>query len=235
MVHRLALVLTVSLLGPTLFAQVTTTEHLNFPRAATIRFTGSLGDLNVDGWDRAEVEITVTKSLPYGYKSKQPDEAKKRLDAVKVTAENKSGNELVISTMLPAHRSLLWPFAPHRTTDGVTLEYEVHVPRDSKLAIHHGTGFVSVTGVNADIEASAGRGDIILMLPDTGSYAFDAKSDFGTVTSDFEGTPHVRRYRVGERYATKDSSSPRKIHLRMGFGGITIKAVPKEAYAKSGV
>ena len=233
MVHRLGLVLTLSLLGPTLYAQVTTTEHVNLPPGGTIRFTGSTGDLNVEGWDRAEVEITVIKSLPDGYKPKQPDEGKKRLDAVKVTTQNKSSNELVISTMLPSHRSVLWPFARHGTTDGVTLEYEIHVPRDSKLAIHHGTGSVFIDGVNADIEASAGRGDIILMLPDSGSYAFDAKSNLGTVTSDFEGAPRVRRYRLGERYATKDSSSPKEIHLRMGFGGITIKALPKEAYAKS--
>ena len=73
------------------------------------------------------------------------------------------------------------------------------------------------------------RDDIILMLRDSGSDAIDAKTKFGVITSDFEGNPHPRRYRLGERYATSNSPSSCRIHLRMGFGGITLKAVPPEA------
>jgi hypothetical protein len=70
----------------------------------------------------------------------------------------------------------------------------------------------------------------VLMLPETGAYSFDAKSKLGTVISDFEGTPRLRRYRLGESYANGRSPSS-MIRLRAGFGGITIKAVPPETYA----
>jgi hypothetical protein len=50
------------------------------------------------------------------------------------------------------------------------------VPRDTRLAIRHGTGFVFVNGVTNDIEASVSRGDILLMLPDARSYSIDARS-----------------------------------------------------------
>ena len=66
--------------------------------------------------------------------------------------------------MLPARHDRV-PFVMSRTTTGgVLIEYEIHVPRDSRLAIHHGTGLVTVEDVTGDIDASAGRGDIMLWL-----------------------------------------------------------------------
>jgi hypothetical protein len=37
------------------------------------------------------------------------------------------------------------------------------------------------------------------------------------------------RYFIGERFAGDDANAPRKVFLRVGFGGITIKEVPREA------
>jgi hypothetical protein len=219
---------------------VTSTEHMSFAPGGMIRVEDSIGYVNVEGWDQPEVEITVTKSMPYDYKLKQPEEAKKHLDSVKIATERKSDAELVISTTLPRrHPADFAPsknfdplpfFEPRKTSADVRVEYEIHAPRDSKLAIRHGVGSVLVIDMAGDIEATAGRGDIMLMLRDSGSYAIDAKSKFGTVISDFEGATKLTRYRMGERYATASSPSPQRIQLRMGFGGITINAVPPEVY-----
>ena len=118
---------------------------------------------------------------------------------------------------------------PQGDQHGMNVEYELRVPRDSKLVIHHGTGYVSVNNVNGDIEATGGRGDIVLMLPDSGAYAIDAKSKFGTVSSDFDGSAHLQHL-IGERYANGGAASARRIYLRMGFGGITVTALPAAAY-----
>jgi hypothetical protein len=99
--------------------------------------------------------------------------------------------------------------------------------------IHHGVGYVLVSDMAADIEATAGRGDIVLMLRDTGAYTFDARSKFGTVISDFDGAPRLNLFRVGERYATATSPASHRMYLRMGYGGITITAVPPEAFVAS--
>jgi hypothetical protein len=189
-------------------AQVTTTERVSFAAGGTIRIDHSYGDLNVEGWDRPEVEITVTK---------QSQNAAKHVEGVRIVTNRRSSTELTISTNRSGRR-------------GVMIEYQIHAPRDSKLVIHHGTGSVFVSDVNGDIEATCGRGDILLMLRASGRYTFDAKSKLGTVSSDFDGTPRIRRYRLGERYVTANSESSRRIDLRMGFGGITIKAIPNEAY-----
>jgi hypothetical protein len=228
-----------SLLGiaPHLFAeeklqqvQVSNTETVDFGAGGTIRVSRSYGDLRVEGWDRHEVEITVIKSMPFDYKPKRPAEASRHLDRVHIVTELKSATEMVISTGLPHRRGLLSPLLSPETNGGVMIEYEVHIPRDSNLVIHHGTGSVLVSDVTGNIEATCSRGDIVLMLRDSAAYSIDAQSKFGTVISDFEGAPHIRRYRLGERNATERSPSSR-IHLRVGFGGVTIKSVPPEAHA----
>ena len=205
----------------------TTTERVEFAPGGMIRIDDSYGDLNVVGWDRPEVEVTVIKTLSYGNKAKQPDQGAAALDRVRIVTEHKSPPELTISTGLPPRR-LSWmpPFWRH-PTGGVGVEYDIHVPRESRLAIHHGTGSVSVNGVAGDIEAMVGRGDILLWLP-AGSYSVDAKSKFGNVSSDLEGAA-LNQYLIGQRFTRATPSPAHRLHLRMEFGGITIKETLPES------
>ena len=70
------------------------------------------------------------------------------------------------------------------------IDYQIHVPRDSKLVIHSVSNYILVSHVSGEIEATCSRGDIVVMLPDAGPYSIDAKSKFGNVLSDFEGRSH---------------------------------------------
>lgn len=233
------IIVLITLLGMTLPAygesavteppQKATTERVNFASGGTIRIEGSYGDLNVDGWDRPEVEVTVIKSLPYGFKAKQPDQGTVDLDRVHIVTEHKSSPELTISTELPSRRNAWMPPFTRHATGGVTVEYEIHVPRDSRLVIHHETGFVSVNGVAGDIDARVGRGDIVLWLP-PGSYSLDARTKFGIVSSDIEGKAH-NRHLIGESFTQDNPAPAHRLHLRMGFGGITLKEILPESQA----
>lgn len=194
--------------------QVMNTQHIDFAPGGTIHIDGSYGILRVEGWDRPEVAITMTKSLPYGYERKHPGKAKQRLEGLRVIAERPSSTELAIST----------------TKSSLGLDYEIQVPRNSSLAIHHRVGFVSVSGVSGDIDATCRRGDLVLWLPEKGSYSIDARSRVGTVASDFPGTFAVR-YLIGQRYSHIDSSPLRRIYLRARFGGITIQPILPESEA----
>jgi len=193
---------------------VTTTQHIDFASGGTIHIEGSYGILRVEGWDRPEVTVTVTKSLPYGYERKHPDKAKRRLEGLRVVAERRSATELGIST----------------TKSSLGIEYEIQVPRNSSLAIRHRAGYVSVSGVAGDIDATCRRGDLVLRLPQKASYSIDARTKAGTVASDFPGTFGVR-YLVGQRYTHEDPSPSRRIHLRVRFGGVTIQPIWPESEA----
>jgi hypothetical protein len=210
--------------------QMTTSERVNFAPGGLIRFNDSYGDLYVEGWDRPEVEIKVTKSTVHYYSPKDREKAAQRLERIHIATQHIPDTELTISTTHLFQGGLFSPPFPPKTRGGVTVEYQIHVPYDTRLVIHHGGGNILVSHVTGDIEATGSRGDIVLMLSDKGKYSIDAKSKIGTVSSDFAGDAHLRKYLLGERYANDDPAPARRIHLRMGFGGITIKAVPPVGY-----
>lgn len=231
MTPKLALAMVpLSLLGMALPPpQTTTTEHADFAPGGLIHINGSYGDLNVEAWDRPEIEVDVIKSLPYGYKPKQPDQAAVRLDGIHIVIERTTPAEAAITTSLLERRPAWIPPFTRHTTGGVSIEYEIHVPRDSRLAIHHGTGSVSVSGVAGDIDARVGRGDILLWLA-AGSYSLDARTKFGLVSSDLEGSAH-NKHLIGESFTQANPPPAHRLHLRMGFGGITLKEILPESQA----
>jgi hypothetical protein len=203
----------------------TKTQQIPFPPGGTVHLNRSYGYLSVQGWDRPEVELTVIKSLDKLYDANGQGEAAKRAEEVQVTAERRSDSDLQISTVVPHYSRWTHPFG---STGGVMLEYQIHVPRNTRLVIHHRTGDILVTNVTGDIEATGHAGDIILLLPETEKYAIDARSGIGTVTCDFGGV-FQRRHVTGIEYALKAAAPAHRIYLRMGLGGIAIKESPASA------
>jgi hypothetical protein len=211
-------------------AQTSTTQLLSFAPGGTIRWDNSYGDLYIEGWDQAQVEITVIKSTHY-YEPAGKEQATQGLDTVRVATDRKSDTELAISTTLPRRKDWAPPLRDTKR-NGVTMEYRVRVPWDSRLVIDHHGGYVLVGNVTGDIDVSNRSGEIMLMLPAKGSYSIDAKSRMGHIASDFAGTAW-NRYVVGQRFSGTGPSPAHRIHLRTGFGGITILAIPPEAEALS--
>lgn len=197
------------------------TERVPFAAGGTIHVNGSYGYLTVEGWDEPEVEVTVIKSA----------EQQQRQERVRVVTERRSDQELTISTIPPARKSLfrsvVFVARPLLTNErrGVTVEYRIRVPRDSKLVVHQDNGYVWVSDISLDIEVDSHTGDMIVMLPDPGPYAIDARTRMGSVSSDFAGKGN-KQFLVGTHFTYSSQARPRQIHLRMGRGCITIKNGP---------
>ena len=200
---------------------VVTTERVEFAPGGAIQVNGSAGELNIEGWDRAEVEITVTRSTYRPDTPKDQDLAKRQLEAIKVTTERKSPTELVINTALPPRT--FWAKVAGCRPD-VQVDYRIRVPRDSKLVIRHSTGGVVVYNVAGDIDAFVRTGDIILQLPAAGQYSFDAQTRFGGIYSDFDGSYKIAHL-TSERFAQSAAAQARKVYLRVHTGGIKIQKV----------
>jgi hypothetical protein len=198
--------------GSRLPTQVSKTERVDFAPAGLIRLETPVGNLSVEAWDRSEIEITTVRSS-WNAARCQGD--------VRVVTERRSTAEVAVSMVRP---SLSWSQRWWNRC-GITIEEQVYVPRDSRLVIHHGAGYVSVSRVNGDIEVTSRSGDIVMMLPGPGPYSIDAKSKAGGVSSDFEGTTHRTRL-VGRAFDAGGAPSPHRIYLRMGLGDIAIKDVP---------
>jgi hypothetical protein len=206
----------------------TRTEHVDFSPGGLIRLDGAYGDLFVEGGERPEVEITVTKSMRYKYESAQSQRAVQHMESLRVVTERRSPTELTISIMLPPSHRKWSPPLPSTTKAGVMLEYHLVVPRNSRLVIHQGVGNVLVRDVTGDIEAACRIGDILLWLSGSRTYSIDARSRAGTVSSDFSGA--VRSHLLfGQAFSSPNPAPSQRLYLRVGFGGITIKPILPES------
>jgi hypothetical protein len=247
MTDRVAFVLTFGVLALRLPAfseeyvkpqpEVIRTEHVDFSPGGLIRLDGAYGDLFVEGGDQPGVDITVTKSMRYKYESAQSQRAAQHMESIRVVPERRSPTELTISTVVPSRGK---PFVggqdfrpaslvlPSKNRGGVMLEYHILVPRNSRLVIHHGIGDLLVRDVTGDIEAACRMGDILLWLSGSRTYSIDARSRAGTVSSDFSGAIRSH-YLFGQTFSSLSPAPSQRLHLRVGFGGITIKPILPES------
>jgi len=199
--------------------QVTNTQHLDLSASGTVTINNSAGELTIEGWDQPGVEITTVKSTKAEYTATERDKGSPDLEKVKIAAE-RHGDEIVITTTAPKHRRF-----PLRANN-VDLVYHIKVPRAARLVVKHDSGEVHFDDVTGDIRATARQGDITLHLPE-GQYAIDAKSDIGSVVSDFPGSTQ-RRWLVGHQFV-QAAQAPRKLYLRIRFGDIIVLKIQQPA------
>jgi len=212
--------------------EVTTTERVSFLAGGTIRIDNMYGYLTVEGWDEPEVEMVITKSTSHFSEPGRKEDAARAFEQIRVVAERSSDKELTISTALPDRHGFPYSVLPSRriiftmpkkTTLRVTVDCTVHVPRDSRLAVHQDHGYVWVSDVAGDIEVDSHTGDMIVLLPDPGPYSIDARTRLGTVSSDIAGSGHKQSL-FGTHFVHASQAPARRIRLRMGRGSITIKS-----------
>ena len=222
--------------GPERSFEVTATQRVPFLPGGTSRLDNSYGYLTVEGWDEPAVEITVTKATDRFFEPGQKEKAEKDLDQIRVSAERRSDKELAIATAVPVRNSFLNSAIPLRriigatplpshNKHGITVEYTVRVPRDSRLVVHHDNGYVWVSDVTGDIQVNSHTGDMIVMLSDAGPHFINAIARVGSVSSDFAGKS-VRQFLLGTHFAYPGEGPSQRIDLRMGRGSITIKKSP---------
>ncbi len=211
-------------------AEIKTTQSLEFGAKGTIQIVDSYGSVEVEGWDKEEVELTVTKRTRKKYEPKDLAKAAKGLERVKVAMGLVGETSmLVINTTYPS-------WTPARMFHGKTnleLNYLIKVPRQSALLVKHGIGQVQVTNVSGDIEATASIGQISLKLPEEQSYAVDARARIGDVSSDF-GYAVWRRgpLSVGSKLVNEPTAPTRRIFLRVGIGQVEVKKLGAEKSGK---
>jgi hypothetical protein len=194
---------------PKQYVQARKTERVDFPPGGTIRLTHAVGVLNVEAWDRPDVEITTIKP-----------------DRVHVTAKRR-GNELVITTEFPREFSIPRPYPMGGGTD-FNLEYRIKAPGTASLIADLKVGEVNVDNLAGDIHVTLRQGEIMLHLPEDASYDIHTRTDVGAVNSDFPAHQKRRLWLVGVRTAHEDAKA-HKLHLRVGYGDVVIlkTCIPK--------
>jgi hypothetical protein len=200
--------------------QVSKTERIDFPSGGTLRFRNSVGVLTVEAWDRPDVEMTTIKSTKVEIDATKREKATHELDRVSVAAERK-GDELVIATTFPGHRPFR-TFYPLSGEPNFDLEYHIKAPANAKIIADHTFGDVNIDGLASDIQVNVAQGEILLHLPQDEKYSINAKSDFGSVNSDFSELEKRMGWLLGHKSVDENSAAPHKLNLKVGFGDIVI-------------
>jgi hypothetical protein len=209
-------------------AETVARQEFNFPPDGIIRWKNSYGDLYIEGWDNPKVEIVVTKTTRFYEPQLAPKQAGK-LETVNIDVKRPSDKEMEIAVALPPRHDWAPPL-PKTSRNGIRLVYQIQVPRTTRLIIDHHGGQVTIGNVTADVHADNRDGDILLLLPASGSYSIDARTKMGHIASDFAGHT-ISRFLVGQGFTASKPSPARRLHLQTGFGGITILALPPEGEA----
>jgi hypothetical protein len=211
-------------------AQITKTERVEFPAGGVLRFDNAIGELTITGWDQPNVEITTIKSTRALYGPQQREKHVPDLEKIQIKTE-RHGNEVVVTTDFPRY-AIFPPPLPWRSGHAqFDLEYRVSAPREARLVIDHNTGEVHVADVASDVHATVLKGSISLRVPEENQYAIDAKTDAGSIFSDFPGEMRSRLGLVGHRFNWKLSSPGHNLYLRVGYGDIAILKIRKPPYA----
>ncbi|MBO0725349.1 MAG: DUF4097 family beta strand repeat protein [Blastocatellia bacterium] len=213
-------------------AETKTTQSLEFGSRGTIQIVDSFGSVKVEGWDKEEVELTVTKRTQKKYEPKDIAKAAKGLERFKITMDAVGESSLlVINTTYPS-----WtPARMFRGKTNLNLDYVIKVPRQSSLLIKHGIGEVDVTNVSGDIEATASIGEINLNLPEDQSYSVDAHVRIGDVSSEFgQATQRQGLFAVGAKLDGDPAAPTRRIFLRVGIGDINVARLHPEKSGEPG-
>jgi len=194
------------------------TDRFKVAQAGAIRLENSFGEVDIDGWDRPEVEVIVVRSTERLYDAKTRTEGQRRLDSVQITSRQ-DGNDVVISTAYPVRSGFTHPLS--RRSD-VEIRYRIKAPRDSKLIIDHHNGGVNVFDISGDIRATVINGQITLTLASGGHYAIDAQCKIGAIYSDFEGRDQPRRF-LGEGFDRTGTAPATNLYLRVRLGDIILQ------------
>jgi len=160
--------------------------------------------------------------------SQEREKAIQNLNGISIKAERR-GDEVVITTEYPGYPVFPPPRAWHNNVN-FDIEYRISAPRNARLVVDQEAGEVHVDEMAGDIRATVLKGALTLRLPDD-SYAIDAKSDVGSIFSDFPGQQRSRRLHLGTQFAGQPSPAAHKLYLRVGFGDIAITKIRKAPYA----
>jgi len=200
-------------------ASLSDTQTLSFDPAGVIQLERSFGDVEIEGWDRPEVEITTIRTSHKKYAQQELAAAERDLNRIAITAVKTGEDQLKIMTDFPAHAAA----SLHGKPD-TELKYVIKAPARAKIVVHHDVGQVNVANFLGDIEVTNRVGEIGLRLKDPSAYRVDARARIGDVASDVGCS--VGQNVVGQQLVSSNDEDARpQLYLRVGIGDISIRKI----------
>jgi Putative adhesin len=192
---------------------VITTEHIPFANGVSVHLKDTFGEISIEGWERDEVEIQLTRGTQRDYELAAQTKERRRLEKIKIVATKDGAGGLLIET-----KNL-----PFIMKNNLTLEYKIKVPQIIFLKVKHSVGEVRIANIIGDIEATCRIGEIVVNLPEKERYDVDARVKIGEVESEFGGQYNRQKLLGAKLTDEAKQSEPHKLYLRVGIGEVNVK------------
>jgi hypothetical protein len=191
---------------------VTTTASVDYTPGAVIHIEGTVGELNVEAWDRPRVEATLTRTQYT--KEKDRDDEKQRLEKIGISVKEEEG-EIAIAEQIPKRH--FWGRLARGKTDAA-LTCRVMVPRDAKIEVRHQNGSVTLYGMAGDVDATAQFGSIVVQLADPAKYSLDVRTRAGGVYTEY---PRQKK-KAPKEVVSSGAPGAHTVRVRVAIGTIDI-------------
>ena len=191
---------------------VTSTERFPFTSGELVFLKDSFGEVQVEGWERDEVEIIVTRSTQKEYLPPEQASETRRLDKIKIIAKKDVHGDLLIET-----KNL-----PFMMKNNLSLLYLIKVPQHIALRVKHSIGEVNLKNIIGSINATCSIGELSLQLPASEQYDVDMRAKIGDVNSAFGGDPKRQKLLGAKLLDEAKATEPHKLFLRVGIGDIQV-------------
>lgn len=181
----------------------TSTQTLSFQPEGVIQLERSFGDVEIEGWNRPEVEITTIRRVNRGEDA----------DRVFITTVKQGEDRLKITTQHSKTRA--------------ELKYVIKAPLNARLVVHHEMGAVKVVNFTSDIEVTNRVGDIGVLISKPENFIVDAKTRVGDLSSVTGSSKHehVAGQQLRNGFISGQAAHHPQIFLRVGVGDITIRRI----------
>lgn len=193
--------------------EITTREIFAFPAGGMIEIKDSFGEIEIEGWDQPDVEVTAVRTTRKKYAPEEREKALAELEKILVSPQKTEDQRFLITTEFPARPLLKRTFG----RPNIRLIYRIRVPSRSNLLIKHDVGEVVVKRVAGNIDITNRIGQVSLTVPDEAVYQVDARSGKGGVRSEI--TPIAGRPVL----VSAAPADVRMLYLRVDVGAINIR------------
>lgn len=181
----------------------------------TVEIDTRVGDIFIEGWDKARVEVSAEKLVRAGSEKK----AQSMFNRLRIDLSTDDEQRIVyLRTHYPSRR--LW--RPFKGESKLTVNYRIKMPYDANLILHCVDGDVRIEGVKGNQQLRINYGNVEINVPSVWELrSLQAHTWLGYVQSDLQALTQDDSG-VGRNISFFNAQGRQEIEVRVRMGGVFV-------------
>jgi len=195
------------------FSQVS--QHSIELMRGTVEIDTRVGDIFIEGWDKARVEVKAEKLVRAGSEKK----AQSMFNRLRIDLSTDDEQRIVyLRTHYPSRR----PWRPFKGESKLTVNYRIKMPYDANLILHCVDGDVRIEGVKGNQQLKINYGNVEINVPSIWDLrSLQAHTWLGYVQSDLQALTQDDAG-VGRNISFFNAQGRQEIEVRVRMGGVFV-------------